>query len=176
MNSGKSTHLLQVNFNYKERGMNTLLFIPDVVAEYTNNTIKSRVGLEEPAQSFCTGLNFLNNVVDYHHIIDCILIDEAQFLTKDQVTQLGEIADEWNIPVMCYGLRTDFKGELFEGSGALLAIADTLSEIKTICDCGKKATMNRRIDGDGNIVVDGEQIEVGGNDRYVSKCRKCFNK
>ena len=175
MNAGKSTHLLQANFNYMERGMITLLFLPDIVAEVTNNCIKSRAGLETKAHTFCPQLNFLNYVVDFHHNIDCILIDEAQFLTKLQVTQLGKIADRWNIPVMCYGLRTDFKGELFEGSGALLAIADTLSEIKTICSCGKKATMNMRIDADGNAVSEGEQIEVGGNDRYVAKCRKCFN-
>ena len=171
MNAGKSTHLLQADFNYRERGMKTILFIPDIIHQ---NKIVSRVGLEAEAVSFCTGLNFLNYLVDFHHIIDCLFIDEAQFLTPLQVEQLAKIVDRWNIPVMCYGLRTDFQGKLFEGSAALFALADVIKEVKTICECGKKATMNMRIDSGGNKVQDGVQIEIGGNDKYISKCRKCF--
>ena len=166
MNAGKTAHLLQANFNYIERGMKTMMYIPEIAGK----KIRSRAGLEADAYDFCTGMNFLNNLCDYYNQFSCILIDEAQFLTKEQVSQLGKIVDCWNIPVLCYGLRTDFKGELFEGSAALLAIADNIKEIKTICTCGKKAIMNMRLDGDKQ----GEQIDIGGNDKYISKCRKCF--
>lgn len=175
VNAGKSTHLLQANFNYNEKGMKTMLFIPAVIVDSIHDEkIKSRVGLEAKAISFCTELNFLNNIVDFHHNIDCILVDEAQFLTLLQVEQLSKIVDRWNIPVMCYGLRTDFQGKLFDGSAALLAIADVLSEVKTICSCGKKAIMNIRVDSNGNRIDEGEQIEIGGNEKYTAVCRKCF--
>ncbi|HUX80651.1 MAG TPA: thymidine kinase [Alphaproteobacteria bacterium] len=176
MNAGKTTTLLQSEYNYRERGMETLLFTPAIDTRRAMGVIASRIGLESKAYPFETTFNFfhfVNEFIKTKHI-SCILIDEAQFLSKSQVLELTRIVDELKIPTLTYGLRSDFTGEPFEGSLYLLAWADELSEIKTICHCGKKATMNPRIDENGAIVRQGEQIEIGGNDRYISLCRKHF--
>jgi thymidine kinase len=176
MNAGKTTTLLQSNYNYRERGMETLLFIPAIDTRRAKGVIASRIGLESNAYPFEKTFNFFDYVSEVIKIkhISCVLIDEAQFLTKDQVLQLTRIVDGLNIPTLTYGLRSDFMGEPFEGSRYLLAWADELSEIKTICHCGKKATMNPRIDEKGTLVREGEQIEIGGNDRYIALCRRHF--
>lgn len=176
MNAGKSTNLLQSSHNYKERGMNTLLLTPEIDQRSGSGKIASRIGLEASAQTF-------NQEDDLHELvrstetappIACVLIDEAQFLTRPQVEQLAQISDDLDIPVLCYGLRTDFQGNLFPGSAALLGWADNLTELKTICHCGSKATMNLRTDGKGNAIKVGSQVEIGGNERYVAMCRKHF--
>ena len=182
MNAGKSTNLVQSSYNYQERGMNTLVFSPCIDDRYGLNSINTRIGINSPATSFDKNFDFtkyINNILNNNqnnltNNPHCILIDEAQFLTKEQVWQLSDITDNYNIPVLTYGLRSDFQGEPFEGSIYLLAIADQLIEIKTICHCGSKATMNMRIDEFGNKVKIGEQIEIGGNDKYTSTCRKHF--
>lgn len=176
MNAGKSTVLLQSSHNYRERGMNTLLFIPSLDDRYEVGHVHSRIGLSEKAHSFDPQFNFYEFVRDYiqKSKLQCILIDEAQFLTKDQVKQLTDVADKLDLPVLTYGLRSDFLGEPFEGSQYLLAWAEELIEIKTICWCGRKATMNCRVDENGKMVREGEQIEIGGNDRYISTCREHF--
>lgn len=178
MNAGKSTSLLQSSYNYKERGMNTLVLAPELDDRYGVGTVKSRIGLESEATTFKASDNLFDLISARlaNEPLHCILIDEAQFLTKDQVFQLGEVTDSLNVPVLAYGLRTDFQGEPFEGSKYLLAWADTLNELKAICHCGRKATMVVRLDGDGNAVREGSQIEIGGNDRYVSMCRRHFKK
>ena len=176
MNAGKSTALLQSNYNYLERGMQTLLFLPKIDAESNDGKIHSRIGLTADAHSVDTDFNF------FHHVsqesikksIDCILIDEVQFLTKEQVKQICKISDDLNIPAMCYGIRTDFQGKLFEGSSELLALADNLIELKTVCDCGRKAIMVVRLDEKGKVITDGDQIKIGGNDTYKVCCRKHF--
>jgi len=178
MNAGKSTILLQSAYNYAEREMETLLFTPALDQRFGKNKISSRIGLEAKAFSFDNTFNFFDTVkTDIHNNskIKCVFVDEAQFLSKQQVLQLARIVDELNIPVLTYGLRSDFRGEPFEGSQYLLILADNLIEIKTICFCGKKATMNARIDSAGNIVKKGEQIQIGGNERYIAMCRKHFN-
>ena len=178
MNAGKSTVLLQSSHNYNERGMDTLLFTPSIDTRFGSGTISSRIGLSSQAISFDNEYNlFLHakKALDHNPNIKCILVDEAQFLTKDQVIQLTEIVDKLNVPVLAYGLRSDFRGEPFAGSMYLLIWADNLIEIKTVCHCGKKAMMNARIDSDGNIIKTGEQIQIGGNESYVSMCRKHFN-
>ena len=176
MNAGKSTALLQSNHNYKESNLKTLLFVPKSIADKSNGKIKSRIGLEADAI-------IVNNEYDFYteiskkqsEKISCIFVDEAQFLTKKQVHGLGKIADELNIPVMTYGIRTDFRGELFEGSQELLALADNLKELKTICsECDKKATMVVRLDSNGKILLEGEKILIGGNEIYKTLCRKHF--
>ncbi len=176
MNAGKSTALLQSSYNYRERGMNTLIMAPEVDDRYGAGRVTSRIGLEAAATHFAAA-DDLFSVVS-RRIADaplhCVLIDEAQFLTKDQVFQLGQVTDGLDIPVLAYGLRTDFQGEPFEGSKYLLAWADNLKELKAICHCGSKATMVVRLDADGRAVTEGSQIEIGGNDRYVSMCRKHF--
>jgi len=176
MNAGKSTALLQSSYNYRERGMTTLLLTPLIDARYGTGRIESRIGLRSGALSIATGDNLLTRVRTEHsaHPIACVLVDEAQFLTEEQVWQLTEVADLLDVPVLCYGLRTDFQGKLFPGSAALLALADDITELKTICQCGRKATMNLRVDHEGRAVKEGLQIEIGGNDRYVSLCRKHF--
>ena len=176
MNAGKSTQLLQSAFNYAERGMRTLLFTAGVHDRSGHGVIDSRIGLEAEATPFDAGTDLHAEVSDSRQAgaIDCVLIDEAQFLTRVQVLQLGRVCDEMGIPVLCYGLRTDFRAELFEGSAALLALADVLSEIKTVCNCGRKATMNLRIDESGRAVTTGAQIGIGGNDRYVALCRRHY--
>jgi thymidine kinase len=176
MNAGKSTSLLQSSYNYRERGMSTLILAPELDDRYGVGKVTSRIGLHADATHFSTD-DDLFALVSGHCAagpLHCVLIDEAQFLTKDQVFQLGQICDGLDIPVLAYGLRTDFQGEPFVGSMYLLAWADNLKELKAICHCGAKATMVVRLDGDGNAVVEGSQIEIGGNDRYVSMCRKHF--
>jgi len=176
MNAGKTTTLLQSNYNYRERGMETLLFLPAFDTRFAHGVIASRIGLQADAYPFETTFNFFEYVREFilKTKVSCVLIDEAQFLTKVQVFQLARVVDDLNIPTLTYGLRSDFKGEPFEGSQYLLAWADELSEIKTICHCGKKATMNPRIDENGKLLREGEQIEIGGNDRYIALCRKHF--
>jgi thymidine kinase len=176
MNAGKSTTLLQASFNYRERGMQTIEFTAKVDTRFAPGVIASRIGLSKEAHMF-DGQTDLYAIVKQEAVdasTACVFLDEAQFLTADQVTQLAQIVDELDIPVICYGLRTDFMGELFEGSARLLAVADEIRELKTICKCGRKATMNLRIDADGKAVTSGKKIEIGGNDRYVPLCRKHF--
>ena len=176
MNAGKSTALLQSNYNYNERGMDTLLFLPKVDADENKNKIHSRIGLIADAISVDTSFDFFEYVQNFKNEkkVDAILIDEVQFLTKDQVRQICKISDTLNIPSMCYGIRTDFRGELFEGSSELLALADNLIELKTVCDCGRKATMVVRLDESGKVITAGEKIQIGGNDTYKVYCRKHF--
>ena len=176
MNAGKTTSLLQSSYNYKERGMNTLVMAPEIDDRYGKGKVTSRIGLETEATSFRASDN-LHDIIKVHlenTPLHCVLIDEAQVLTKDQVFQLGEVTDHLNVPVLAYGIRTDFQGEPFEGSKYLLAWSDNLKELKAICHCGKKATMVVRMDEHGNAVKEGSQVEIGGNDRYVSMCRKHF--
>lgn len=177
MNAGKSTVLLQSAYNYKERGMEVLLFSP-VVANRDGEKISSRIGLSAEAVIFHPDfdlLAYVKSIKQFQPKLTCILIDEAQFLTKQQVIQLAQIVDVLDLPVLAYGLRSDFQGEPFEGSKYLLVWADNLVEIKTICHCGKKATMNARIDAEGRVVKKGSQIQIGGNESYVSMCRKHFS-
>lgn len=176
MNAGKTTTLLQSNYNYQERGMNTLLFIPSIDTRHALGIISSRIGLQNEAHAFEKNFDFFNFVKDHtqKQKISCILIDEAQFLSKEQVFQLARIVDELKIPTLTYGLRSDFMGEPFEGSKYLLALAEDIIEIKTICHCGRKATMNARIDENGCVLREGEQVEIGGNDRYIALCRKHY--
>jgi len=177
MNAGKTTTLLQSSFNYRERGMNTLLFTAAIDDRHGNAVIASRIGIEADAHTFESDIDLFVKIADALKTkpIHCILIDEAQFLTKAHVEQLGAVADSLRIPVLCYGIRTDFQANLFEGSKWLLALADELHELKTICTCGSKATMNLRVDEKGNAVQEGASIEIGGNDRYIALCRKHFN-
>ncbi len=176
MNAGKSTALLQSNHNYKESNLKTLLFLPKSIADKSNGKIVSRIGLEADAIIVNNEYDFYNEISKKQsEKISCIFVDEAQFLTKKQVHGLGKIADELNIPVMTYGIRTDFRGELFEGSQELLALADNLKELKTICsECDKKATMVVRLDSNGKILLEGEKILIGGNEIYKTLCRKHF--
>ena len=176
MNAGKSTVLLQSSHNYYERGMKTLLLTPVINQRDGKGKIASRIGLKEKAESFNQEDDLLFLIITAHEqaTIACVLIDEAQFLTRPQVEQLAKVADQVGIPVLCYGLRTDFQGNLFPGSAALLGWADNLIELKTICHCGRKATMNLRTDAQGKPIKEGEQVEIGGNERYVAMCRKCF--
>ena len=179
MNAGKTTTLLQSSHNYHERGMQTLLYTPVFDTRYAKGMISSRIGLQSEAIPFCQNFHFFDDIKTRMRTLSnlkCVLIDEAQFLSKQHVFQLTQVVDELKLPVLTYGLRTDFLGEAFEGSRYLLAWADELTEIKTICHCGSKATMNARVDQDGKIVRHGEQIEIGGNDRYIALCRKHYNK
>ena len=173
MNAGKSTILLQASHNYRERGMNTLLLTAAFDDRAGKGRIGSRIGLGADALTFAadTDIEQLTRRTHEQQALDCLLVDEAQFLSVDQVWQLSVVVDQLNIPVMCYGLRTDFRGQLFPGSAVLLAVADTLREIRTICHCGRKATMVTRLTETGETVTDGAQIEIGGNDKYVSLCR-----
>jgi thymidine kinase len=176
MNAGKSTVLLQASHNYHERGMRTLRFIPAIDTRAGVGRIRSRIGLEADAIPFEAPDDLLARVAREHAEapLACVLIDEAQFLTHAQGWQVAAIADQLEIPVLCYGLRTDFQGQLFVGSAVLLALADELVELKTICHCGRKATMNVRVGADGRPVREGAQIEIGGNERYVAMCRRHF--
>jgi thymidine kinase len=174
MNAGKTTTLLQSAHNYRERGMRPLLFTPRLDTRATEGRVTSRIGLDAEAYAFTPADDLHAIVRDQSEPIHCVLVDEAQFLSRTQVFQLGEIADALGVPVLAYGLRTDFQGNLFEGSQHLLAWADKLVEIKTICHCGSKATMVLRTDPDGNVLREGAQVEIGGNERYVSVCRKHF--
>ncbi|HYC71648.1 MAG TPA: thymidine kinase [Opitutaceae bacterium] len=176
MNAGKSTVLLQSSYNYHERGMRTLVFAPTIDTRAGAGRVKSRIGLEAQALPLPPEENVFDHVRAAHATqpVACVLVDEAQFLTPAQVRQLTDIADTLRIPVLCYGLRTDFQAQLFPGSAALLALADNLIELKTICHCGRKATMNLRVGADGRAVKEGAQVEIGGNDRYVAMCRRHF--
>ncbi|HPO23819.1 MAG TPA: thymidine kinase [Arenimonas sp.] len=179
MNAGKTTTLLQSAYNYHERGMRTLIFTPKLDNRAGESIVASRIGLKAKAVAFERDDDLeilLNRVLAKHQKIDCVLVDEAQFLSKNQVWQLTEIVDQHSIPVLAYGLRTDFRGELFEGSQYLLAWADSLTEIKTICHSGKKATMVVRVDENGRAVKEGPQVQIGGNERYVSVSRGEFKK
>lgn len=181
MNAGKSTNLLQADFNYRERGMATMLWTAALDDRDGHrgegHAIASRVGLHADAHRFTaeTDLWQAVNAEQVHRPLACVLVDEAQFLTRAQAWQLADIADRAGIPVLCYGLRTDFRGELFEGSAALLGLADSLVELKAVCHCGRKATMNLRVDADGSPVREGAQTEIGGNERYLSLCRAHFS-
>jgi thymidine kinase len=176
MNAGKSTILLQSSYNYRERGMRTLVFAPEIDDRFGAGVVSSRIGLQSEAITFSISENLFRRIQQEHEKqkVDCVLVDEAQFLTKKQVRQLGDVCDDLGIPVLAYGLRTDFQGNLFEGSQYLMAWADNLNEIKTICHCGRKATMVLRIDSTGKPVREGEHIQIGGNERYVTVCRKHF--
>ncbi len=175
MNAGKSTTLLQADFNYRERGMDTMLWTA-AIDNRSESAIASRIGLGADARRFTPGTNLHTEVMDRHADtpLSCVLIDEAQFLTATQVWQCARLADEGGIPVLCYGLRTDFRGDLFPGSAVLLGIADALVELKAVCHCGRKATMNLRVSESGEAVGEGQQTEIGGNERYVALCRKHF--
>ncbi len=178
MNAGKSTALLQASYNYQERGMQTLLFAPAIDDRHKLGCISSRIGLKAEANLFTPKDNLLEQVETFlkqRNELKCVLIDEAQFLTKNQVLQLTMVVDRLNIPVLCYGLRSDFRAEPFEGSLYLLIWADEINEIKTVCYCGRKAIMNIRFDAENHKVTQGKQIEIGGNERYISVCRQHFN-
>ena len=178
MNAGKSTSLLQSNHNYLESGLDTMIFLPNETSKLSKGRIVSRIGLKAKAIIANKDFDFIEYVKDNKtKQLSCILIDEAQFLTKNQVRQLGQVADKLNYPVMCYGIRTDFRGELFEGSSELLALADNLIELKTICShCVRKATMVVRRDEEGKVVTEGTKVVVGGNDIYTPVCRNHFRK
>ena len=173
MNAGKSTTLLQSSFNYQERGMNPLIYTAAIDTRYGQGQVSSRIGLSAKAQLFAPQTNMFLAIETLHNTrkIDCVLIDESQFLTKAQVNELTDVVDKLNIPVLCYGLRTDFRGELFVGAQYLLAWADKLIELKTVCHCGRKANMVLRTDEHGIAIADGEQVEIGGNERYVTVSR-----
>ena len=179
MNAGKTTTLLQSAHNYRERGMRVLILTPRLDDRAGSGTVASRIGLKATGHPFERAEDLERVVRDditTHGKLDCVLVDEAQFLSKPQVWQLSEVVDQLRVPVLCYGLRTDFRGELFEGSQYLLAWADEINEIKTICHSGKKATMTVRVDEAGRAVQQGPQVEIGGNDRYVSVSRAEFKR
>lgn len=179
MNAGKTTTLLQSAHNYRERGMRVLILTPRLDNRAGTGVVASRIGLKADGTAFVHDTDLEHLVRDdiaAHGKLDCVLVDEAQFLSRAQVWQLSEVVDQLRIPVLCYGLRTDFRGELFEGSQYLLAWADEMAEIKTICHTGKKATMTVRVDDEGRAVQDGPQVEIGGNERYVSVSRAEFKR
>lgn len=171
MNAGKSTLLLQASYNYRERGMQTLLLTAALDDRAGPGQIASRIGIAEPAQTFTPETDLFTLIADAGPCA-CVFVDEAQFLTETQVWQLARVADDLGLPVMCYGLRVDFRGNLFPGSAALLAWADDLREVRTICHCGRKATMVVRQDERGRALHDGAQVQIGGNETYVSLCRR----
>ena len=176
MNAGKSTTLLQADFNYRERGMETMLWTAAHDDRSGAGTIGSRIALSAPAHSFDEDVDLFAATAQELKTrkLDCVLVDEAQFLSQRHVLQLCEVADRLGIPVLCYGLRTDFQAKLFPGSAALLALADSLIELKAVCECGRKATMNLRVDAEGHALSSGAQTEIGGNERYIALCRKHF--
>ena len=173
MNAGKSTSLLQSSHNYRERGMRTLVYTAQF-DQRGGGRVHSRIGLSSDARHFAAGSDLYDEIAGEHarQALHCVLVDEAQFLQPPQVELLAAIVDHRSIPVLCYGLRTDFRGELFPGSARLLALADELTELKTICHCGRKATMCARVGADGKAEREGEQVEIGGNERYLSLCRR----
>ncbi len=176
MNAGKSTQLLQADFNYRERGMETMLWTAALDDRYAQGSVTSRIGLAANAHLFEPETDIKAAIAAQHAQtpLACVLVDEAQFLSRAQVIQLADVADQLGIPVLCYGLRTDFQAQLFPGSAALLGLADALVELKAVCECGRKSTMNLRVDAAGKPVREGAQTEVGGNDRYIALCRKHF--
>ena len=176
MNAGKSTSLLQSSYNYQERGMQTLIFTAEIDDRYGKGKVASRIGLSSSAALFNKTTDLYSEIQQANALspLHCILLDESQFLTREQVKQLTYVTDNLNIPVLCYGLRTDFRGELFEGSRYLLAWADKLVELKTVCHCGRKANMVLRLDAEGQPFHDGAQVVIGGNDQYISVCRKHY--
>jgi thymidine kinase len=174
MNAGKSTMLLQASYNYRERGMRTAIFIAALDDRAGKGRVSSRIGLSSDAIPFGTADDLFSTISEMHAVepIACVFVDEAQFLSAEQAWQLARVSDRIGIPVMAYGLRTDFQGKLFPGSLELLAIADELREVRTICHCGRKATMVVRVDEAGEVIREGAQVEVGGNEKYVSLCRR----
>jgi thymidine kinase len=177
MNAGKSTILLQSAHNYRERGMDVLLFAPAIDDRYQAGHIHSRIGLSAEAVTFTKNFDLFahtKKTQQENPRLQCVLVDEAQFLTKKQVQELTDVVDQLDLPVLAYGLRSDYRGEPFEGSLYLLIWADHLSEIKTVCHCGRKAIMNKRIDAQGNAIREGNQIHIGGNESYIAECRKHF--
>lgn len=176
MNAGKSTALLQSSYNYQERGMRTVVYTAEIDDRFGAGKVSSRIGLSSPAKLFNPQTNLLEEIrADVAAgEVHCVLVDECQFLTRQQVLELSDVVDEIDIPVLCYGLRTDFRGELFIGSQYLLAWSDKLVELKTICFCGRKASMVLRLDHAGKPYAEGEQVVIGGNERYVSVCRKHY--
>lgn len=176
MNAGKSTALLQSSYNYQERGMRTVVYTAEIDDRFGAGKVSSRIGLSSPARLFNPKTDLFEDIRTEHAAqpIHCVLVDESQFLTREQVHALSEVVYELDIPVLCYGLRTDFRGELFAGSQYLLAWSDKLVELKTICFCGRKASMVLRLDQAGKPYADGEQVVIGGNERYVSVCRKHY--
>lgn len=176
MNAGKSTTLLQADFNYRERGMATMLWTAAIDDRHGVGRIASRIGLSADAHVFEGGTDLFAAIARRLDAgpLACVMVDEAQFLARDQVLGLARVCDELGVPVLCYGLRTDFRGELFPGSAALLGLADSLVELKAVCECGRKATMNLRIDGTGKAIGEGAQTEIGGNESYVALCRRHF--
>lgn len=178
MNAGKTTTLLQASYNYRERGMTTVIFTPAFDDRFAKHKVVSRIGVQSDAVDFDQDFDFVQYFEAYKRFkkakMDCILLDEAQFLSEDQVEQLAHIVDFHDLPVLCYGLRTNHMGYAFEGSKHLLAIADELVELKAICHCGRKANMTLKVDEDGQVVEQGAEVEIGGNERYISVCRKHF--
>jgi thymidine kinase len=176
MNAGKSTALLQSSYNYRERGMRTLVYTASL-DNRGGGRVHSRIGLSSEARHYGPDLDLYRDVATEHAgaPLSCVLVDEAQFLEPKHVRELSAVVDQLGIPVLCYGLRTDFRGELFPGSARLLAVADELVELKTICHCGRKATMVVRTSGDGKVEVEGAQVEIGGNERYLPLCRRHFH-
>lgn len=176
MNAGKSTTLLQSSFNYRERGMTPAIYTAALDTRAGDGVIASRIGLSAPARTYDASTDLFAEITLLTDTakVDCVFVDEAQFLSAEQVMQLARVVDDLNIPVLCFGLRTDFQGRLFSGSERLLAVADEIRELKTICDCGRKATMNLRVDAAGNAIIEGNSVEIGGNDRYIPLCRKHF--
>lgn len=172
MNAGKSTLLLQASYNYRERGMETLLLTAALDNRAGEGTIASRIGIAERARTFTPETDLLALIATDAPDVACVFLDEAQFLTEAQVWQLARVADDLGLPVMCYGLRVDFRGQLFPGSAALLALADDLREVRTICHCGKKATMVIRHDDEGRTIHEGAQVQIVGNETYISLCRR----
>ncbi|EMD9273091.1 thymidine kinase [Cronobacter malonaticus] len=176
MNAGKSTALLQSSYNYQERGMRTLVYTAEIDDRFGAGKVSSRIGLSSPARLYNVHTSLFDDIRDAHQEapVHCVLVDESQFLTREQVYALSEVVDKLDIPVLCYGLRTDFRGELFGGSQYLLAWSDKLVELKTVCFCGRKAGMVLRLDHEGRPYNEGEQVVIGGNERYVSECRKHY--
>lgn len=175
MNAGKSTSLLQIAYNYEEQGQRVMLFTAGIDNRSGVGCIASRLGLQREASVFDAKTDFFA-LLGAAHGLACVLIDESQFLSPTQVSQLHRVAHLLNVPVICFGLRSDFQGNPFPGAAQLLTLADDLEEIKTICACGRKATMNIRMDSQGHRVREGEQVEIGGNDRYQQVCARCFYK
>jgi thymidine kinase len=176
MNAGKSTALLQSSYNYQERGMRAVVYTAEIDDRFGAGKVSSRIGLSSPAKLFNQQTSLFDDIAaeNAREPVHCVLVDESQFLTRDQVYALSEVVDELDIPVLCYGLRTDFRGELFIGSQYLLSWSDKLVELKTICFCGRKASMVLRLDQEGRPYNEGEQVVIGGNERYVSVCRKHY--